>query len=100
MTLANLIVVTRPGYEISAASATAEMAANIVDLRGVTDFTGAGKPGSQKVFLSDAVMIDVSATDIRRAVSESDNEKLTRLVPPDVAEYIRKYRLYRNTTDA
>lgn len=100
MTLANLIVVTRPGYEISAASATAEMAANIIDLRGVTEFTGAGEPGSPKVFLSDAVMMDVSATDIRRAVSESDNEKLRSLVPLEVAEYIRKYRLYRNTTDA
>ena len=98
MTLANLIVVTRPGYEISAAPATAEMAASIVDLRGVTEFS-AGETGSQKIFLSDAVMIDVSATDIRRAVSESDNEKLTNLVPLEVAEYIRKYRLYRNTTD-
>jgi len=79
--------------------ATAEMAASIVDLRGVTEFSGAGETGSQKIFLSDAVMIDVSATDIRRAVSESDNEKLTKLVPLEVAEYIRKYRLYRNTTD-
>jgi nicotinate-nucleotide adenylyltransferase len=100
MTLANLIVVTRPGYEISAAPATVETAASIVDVRGVTEFSGAREPGSQKVFLSDAVMIDVSATDIRRAVSENDNEKLTRLVPLEVAEYIRKYRLYRNTTDA
>ena len=100
LTLANLIVVTRPGYEISAAPATTETAANILDLRGVTEFSGASGPGSQKVFLSDAVMIDVSATDIRRAVSENDNEKLTRLVPLEVAEYIRKYRLYRNTTDA
>jgi nicotinate-nucleotide adenylyltransferase len=100
MTLANLIVVTRPGYEISAAPATAETAASIVDLRGVTEFSGASEPGSQKVFLSDAVMIDVSATDIRRAVSANDNGKLTRLVPLEVAEYIRKYRLYRNTTDA
>jgi nicotinate-nucleotide adenylyltransferase len=100
MTLANVIVVTRPGYEISAAPATGETAASIVDLRGVTEFSGASEPGSQKVFLSNAVMIDVSATDIRRAVSENDNEKLTRLVPLEVAEYIRKYRLYRNTTDA
>ena len=99
MTLANLIVVTRPGYELSTAPAAAETAASIVDLRGVTEFSGASEPGSQKVFLSDAVMIDVSATDIRRAVSANDNEKLTRLVPLEVAEYIRKYRLYRNTTD-
>jgi nicotinic acid mononucleotide adenylyltransferase len=42
-------------------------------------------------------MIDVAATEIRRAASEDDNEKLNRLVPLEVAEYIRKYRLYRNT---
>jgi len=97
MTLANLIVVTRPGYEISAAPATAETAASIVDLRGAREVSGAGGPGSKKVFISDAVMIDVAATEIRRAASEDDNEKLNRLVPLEVAEYIRKYRLYRNT---
>jgi nicotinate-nucleotide adenylyltransferase len=100
MTLANLIVVTRPGHEISAAPATAETAASIVDLRGATEFGGSSEPGAKNVFMSDAVMIDVSATDIRRAVSENGDEKLTSLVPLEVAEYIRKYRLYRNTTDA
>mgnify|MGYP003694395129 CR=1 FL=1 len=49
------------------------------------------------MFVTDAVLIDVSATEIRRAVSEDDNDKLTKLVPLEVAEYIRKYRLYRNT---
>jgi len=97
MTLASLIVVTRPGYEISAAPATAETATSIVDLRGAREVSGAGEPGSKKIFISDAVMIDVSATEIRRAASEDDNEKLNRLVPLEVAEYIRKYRLYRNT---
>ena len=97
MTLAHLIVVTRPGYEISAAAATAETAASVVDLRGAREVSGAGAPGSKKVFISDAVMIDVAATEIRRAASEDDNEKLNRLVPLEVAEYIRKYRLYRNT---
>ena len=97
MTLANLIVVTRPGYEIAAAPATAETAASIVDVRGATEVSGASEPGSPKVFVTDAVLIDVSATEIRRAVSEDDNDKLTRLVPLEVAEYIRKYRLYRNT---
>ena len=100
MTLANLIVVTRPGYEISAAPATAETAASIVDLRGAREVSGASEPGSKRIFVSDAVMIDVSATEIRRAASEDDSEKLNRLVPLEVAEYIRKYRLYRNTTDA
>jgi hypothetical protein len=30
-------------------------------------------------------------------VNENDSEKLNKLVAPEVAEYIRKYRLYRNT---
>ena len=102
LTLANLIVVTRPGYEISAAQVGEETAASVVDLRGSTESGGAAtsEPGSQKVFVTDAVMLDVSATEIRRAAGENDSEKLNKLVPLEVAEYIRKYRLFRNTTDA
>jgi nicotinate-nucleotide adenylyltransferase len=100
LTLANLIVVTRPGYEIFAAPATTANATSIVDLRGATKINGASEPDSQKVFVTDAVMLDVSATEIRRAANEDDKEKLNTLVPLEVAEYIRKYRLYGNTTDA
>ena len=99
LTLANLIVVTRPGYEISAAPASAEFATSLVDLRGAAKGSGASEPGSAKVFVTDAVMLDVSATEVRRAASEEASEKLNKLVPLEVAEYIRKYRLYRNTTD-
>ena len=97
--LANLIVVTRPGYEISVAQVDAETAASVVDLRGVTESAVASEPGAQKVFVTDVAMLDVSATQIRRAAQADDNEKLNGLVPLEVAEYIRKYRLYRNTTD-
>ena len=97
MSLANLIVVTRPGYEISAAPATAEIAASLVDVRGEAEIPIAVEPGSAKVFVTDAVMLDVSATEIRRAANEDRSDKLNSLVPPEVAEYIRKYRLYRNT---
>ena len=99
LTLANLIVVTRPGYEISVAQVGVETAASVVDLRGATESGVASEPGSQKVFVTDVVMLDVSATEIRRAAQADDREKLSRLVPLEVAEYIRKYRLYRNTTD-
>jgi nicotinate-nucleotide adenylyltransferase len=95
LTLANLIVVTRPGYEISNAQVDAETAANVVDLRDAKGTAG----GSPKVFVTDAVMLDVSATAIRRAAAEDDSERLNRLVPLEVAEYIRKYRLYRNTNE-
>jgi nicotinate-nucleotide adenylyltransferase len=99
MTLANLIVVTRPGYEISAAP-DPETAANFVDLRGVTNGAVTTETGGPRVFVTDAVMLDVSATEIRRAAGKDDCEQLNKLVPLEVAEYIRKYQLYRNTTDA
>lgn len=78
-TLANLIVVTRPGVNLQ-----------------VTE----PGPGSKKVFVSDAVMMDVSATRVRAAAREDDEEHLNRLVPQEVANYIRKYGLYRNTNEA
>jgi nicotinic acid mononucleotide adenylyltransferase len=74
-----------------------ETAANVIDLRETPAAVVADEPGAPKIFVSDAVMIDISATKIRRAVSENDNQKLNELVPLEVAEYIRKYRLYRNT---
>ena len=78
-TLANLIVVTRPGYKLEVPEP---------------------EPGKKKVFVSDAVMIDVSATQVRAAAREDDEEKLNKLVPQEVANYIRKYGLYRNTNEA
>lgn len=78
-TLANLIVVTRPGFKLEVPEP---------------------EPGSKKVFVSDAVMIDISATQVRAAAREDDEEKLNRLVPQEVANYIRKYGLYRNTNEA
>ncbi len=98
VTLANLIVVTRPGHEI-AIEGFARPADQISDLRGrnVPAIVEAGTP---KIFVTDAVMIDVSATTVRRAAREEAGEKLELLVPPPVADYIRKYGLYRNTNEA
>ena len=94
LTLANLIVVTRPGYDVSVEQVGAEVAASVVDLRGATESTM--QAGAQKIFVTDVVMLDVSATEIRRAAAAGDSERLNKLVPPEVAEYIRKYRLYRD----
>ena len=78
-TLANLIVVTRPGFKLE-----------IPQLQ----------PGHKQVFVSDVVMTDVSATQVRQAVREGDMQKLNELVPLEVANYIRKYGLYRYTNEA
>jgi nicotinic acid mononucleotide adenylyltransferase len=49
-----------------------------------------------RVFLTDIVMIDVAATEIRAAAGAGEFEKLKTKVPPPVAAYIEKHGLYRN----
>ncbi|HEX9629528.1 MAG TPA: hypothetical protein VF961_05875, partial [Pyrinomonadaceae bacterium] len=90
--------VTRPGHEI-AVEGFAGAADQITDLRG-RDIAAIVEPGAPKIFVTNVVTIDVSATAVRRAAREEAGEKLERLVPPPVADYIRKYGLYRNTNEA
>lgn len=97
--LANLIVVTRPDYEVSAVHNDGEPVANVVDVRGLIGEIDwqTFEPGVPKIFMTDAVMHDVSATDVRQAARENRTEDLDKLVPLEVAHYIRKYQLYRNS---
>jgi len=99
LTMVNHIVVTRPGYGLHARPMTPWLAERIVDLRGKDPkHFVAQLPDNEKIFLTDAVMVDVSATDIRRAARENTDE-LKQLVPPPVADYIRKYRLYEDSNE-
>jgi len=99
MTLANLIVVTRPGYEVAVDHVDEVTAGRVVDLRSLsaTSSLPESDPDALKVFITDAVMHDVSATAVRQAVRGERNKDLEKLVPPEVADYIRKYGLYRNS---
>ena len=74
LTMTNHIVVTRPGYEVPPAPA------------GL----------SERIFFTDAVMKDISATNIRRLASEGRHGELAGLVPQPVANYIKKYEIYRD----
>ena len=101
LALVNHIVVSRPGYDINLDLVNSSVRERIVDLRGskqipklVNDAAG------EKIFITDAVMLANSATQIRRALREDDWNQLTRLVPPPVADYIRKYELYRESNEA
>ena len=102
MALASLIVVTRPGYQVSTEHVGAEAAARVEDMRVLTAEHSSQmvEPGAPKIFITDAVMYDVSATEIRQTARENRNEDLNKLVPLAVADYIRKYKLYRNTHEA
>jgi nicotinate-nucleotide adenylyltransferase len=101
LTTANHIVVTRPGYPLDSRSLSPSLAERIIDLQGKNASQIAGEmPANheQKILVTDAVMIDVSATGIRRAARENAPE-LNRMVPPTVADYIRKYRLYEDSNE-
>ena len=95
LTMCDHIVVTRPGYELPADV----VRANVADVRG----KGAGAiqeivtaSSSPQVFVTDAVFEDVSATAIRAAAKNGKLTELRKMVPPEVANYIEKYELYRN----
>jgi nicotinate-nucleotide adenylyltransferase len=95
---ANLIVVTRPGYDIQASHLPDMSNAKIIDLRRRRD--DASTPRLQSydadagcVFFTDYVNKDISASGIRQRVR--DGETIDGLVPPPVAEYVEKYELYR-----
>jgi nicotinate-nucleotide adenylyltransferase len=95
--MCDLIVVTRPGHELSGNIPNG--AAQVVDVRGMSRreisevLSGESEP---RTFLTDAAMVDISATAIRAAASAGESERLREMVPPAVANYIEKYELYKN----
>ncbi|MDQ3820416.1 MAG: nicotinate-nucleotide adenylyltransferase [Acidobacteriota bacterium] len=97
LTASNHIVVTRPGYALSVEHVTIAIRERIVDLRGMGAEGVALEINNSeglKIYITDAVSVDVSATAIRRAVREGE-DGWPRHVPARVADYIRKYGLYR-----
>ena len=89
LTLTNVVVVTRPGYEIGFSHVTDEIRTRIVDLRESSYQENKG----QWIYITDAVQIEVSSTDIRKKVRE-DISNWRELVPEEVAKYVKKYDLY------
>jgi nicotinate-nucleotide adenylyltransferase len=99
LTLANHIIVTRPGYELESAHVTREISERLMDLRGMDHeklSEAVGESEDARIYVTDAVLMDVSATGIRRAVREGRDSEWLALVPPPVAEYLKKYKLYRD----
>lgn len=101
LALVNHIVVTRPGYDINLDLVSSSVRERIVDLRGSKQIPKVvNEAAGEKIFITDVVMLENSATEIRRALREDDWNQLTRLVPPSVADYIRKYESYREPNEA
>lgn len=100
LTLTDQIVVTRPGYELEASHVTEDVRARLVDLRGLDQERAArlieSEEEGRRVYVTDAVLMDVSATEVRRAVREGREADLRELIPAAVARYLKKYGLYRD----
>jgi nicotinate-nucleotide adenylyltransferase len=96
LSMTNHIVVTRPGYE-PVTTHIGAISERVVDVRG-----SQSPPieRAKKIYLTDVVMKDVSATNIRRLASEGRTDELTGLVPGPVLEYIKKYGIYRELNEA
>ncbi|HKO98533.1 MAG TPA: nicotinate-nucleotide adenylyltransferase [Pyrinomonadaceae bacterium] len=96
-TLANLIVVTRPGFEFSEQQLESGMAAMVVDVRGRShEVPSTLGTREKRIFITDVVQLDISATVVREMARNNQNDELQKLVPREVGYYIRKYGLYRN----
>ena len=95
----NHIIVTRPGYEVETSRFAPGVRERIVDVRQLDQeqigarLNGVGEP---RIYITDAVMADVSATRIRASARAGSMDELLKLVPPPVADYITKYELYKN----
>ena len=96
LAMTNHIIVTRPGYETTTTH-VGEHKDRIVDLRKSVALSSRGLT---RIYITDIVMKDVSATNIRRLASEGRIEELTGLLPGPVLEYIKKYGIYRELNEA
>lgn len=92
------IVVSRPGYAISTDHVSDAVRRRIADVRGETpgDVAAASRSrGEDRIYFTDAVNFDVSATEIRDDIRADEVLDRTDAVPDAVAKYIEKYELYR-----
>lgn len=115
------VVITRPNYELETAHVADEIASRIIDLRGASnrevnskleqaaslserglseqesgEREAAGTYSPKRIYFSDAVMMNIAASDVRRRLQsgETQTKKIDEFVPRAVADYIAKQKLY------
>lgn len=91
LTIVNIIVVTRPNYEIGFSHVTNEIRERIVDLRNKDELQITNY--ELRIYITDAVQIDISATGIRKMIREN-NFDWKKSVDQEIIKHIEKYDLY------
>ena len=92
--MTNHIVVTRPGYKIDFSHVTDAVSDRVVDLRGKNTPYPSEAPNGQHIYITDAVNIEISATEIRHSIRECLPNWRDEL-SDEVAKYIEKYQIYK-----
>lgn len=88
------IVVTRPGYPIEIDHVTEAVRERIVDVRGQAEVDWDKAHADKRIFFTDTVVYDASATELRDDLSDGRLDRPDD-IPAEVANYIEKYELYR-----
>lgn len=97
LTIVNIIVVTRPNYDIGFSHVTDEIREKIIDLR--TDKNELRITNHEsRIYITDAVQMDISATRIREMI-RADKIRWETFVNQEVAKHIEKYDLYDVSAD-
>jgi nicotinate-nucleotide adenylyltransferase len=90
----NVIVITRPGYDVGVSHLDERIRSTVVDLRGREGNPVTGETTDEPhIYVTGCVNNGVSSTEIRQRVR--DGVSIREMVPPRVADYISKYELYR-----
>ena len=93
LSMTSHIVITRPGHSIGFEHVTPSIRERIVDLRYGSDVAIAAVDGACRIYITDEVNCDISATSIRQDIS-SGGDRWSVDVPAEVANYIEKYQIY------
>lgn len=93
LTMTNIIVVTRPDVEIGFDHVTDEIRNRVIDLRKRPTDERSTTNNEASIFVTDAVNLDISATEIRRKMRDKD-PSWREDVPAEVANYVEKYQIY------
>lgn len=93
LTMTNHIVMTRPGYPVDFRHIPENIRERIVDLRGDSGEAKVDFVTETKIYISDAVKSNASASRIRTRIKEN-SAGWRQDVPDVVANYIEKYELY------
>lgn len=94
LSAADHIVVTRPGFPISFGHIPEYLRDRIIDLRNGIDQDAGAISDSQSIFITDAVTVDASATEVRTDIENNDSQWRDQITD-EVAKYIEKYELYK-----